>query len=138
MHAAGSSIGSCAMVTSQAPMGARILYCAPHGLRQRARCARAQLPAADPAHEEGARRAAIGPGAESGRHRSRRGEGLPGVLAPDRTPAPLAQRGAQGIHLLHEEEVTRIIAAAALLGAGAALAADATFSVKLLTPETAL
>ena len=34
--------------------------------------------------------------------------------------------------------MTRIIAAAALLGAGAALAADATFSVKLLTPETAL
>ena len=34
--------------------------------------------------------------------------------------------------------MTRSIAAAALLGAGAALAADATFSVKLLTPETAL
>jgi uncharacterized protein GlcG (DUF336 family) len=34
--------------------------------------------------------------------------------------------------------VTRLIAALALLGAGAALAADATFSVKLLTPETAL
>ena len=34
--------------------------------------------------------------------------------------------------------MTRIIAAAALLGAGAALGADATFSVKLLTPETAL
>ena len=34
--------------------------------------------------------------------------------------------------------MTRLIAALALLGAGAALAADATFSVKLLTPETAL
>jgi len=34
--------------------------------------------------------------------------------------------------------VTRTIAAAALLSAGAALAADGTFSVKLLTPETAL
>jgi len=34
--------------------------------------------------------------------------------------------------------VTRTIAAAALFSAGAALAVDATFSVKLLTPETAL
>ena len=34
--------------------------------------------------------------------------------------------------------MTRIIAALALVGAGAALAAEATFSVKLLTPETAL
>jgi uncharacterized protein GlcG (DUF336 family) len=34
--------------------------------------------------------------------------------------------------------VTRIIAAAALLSGGAALAADATFTVKLLTPEIAL
>ena len=34
--------------------------------------------------------------------------------------------------------MTRIVAALALLGAGAAFAADATFSVKLLTPETAL
>ena len=34
--------------------------------------------------------------------------------------------------------MTRTIAAAALFSAGAALAVDATFSVKLLTPETAL
>ena len=34
--------------------------------------------------------------------------------------------------------MTRVIAAAALFSAGAALGADATFSVKLLTPETAL
>ena len=34
--------------------------------------------------------------------------------------------------------MTRIIAAAALLSASAALAADATFTVKVLTPETAL
>ena len=34
--------------------------------------------------------------------------------------------------------MTRTIAAAALFSAGAALAADASFSVKLLTPETAL
>jgi uncharacterized protein GlcG (DUF336 family) len=34
--------------------------------------------------------------------------------------------------------VKRLIAALALAGAGGALAADATYSVKLLTPETAL
>jgi len=34
--------------------------------------------------------------------------------------------------------VTRFVAALALVGAGAALGADATFSVKVLTPETAL
>jgi uncharacterized protein GlcG (DUF336 family) len=34
--------------------------------------------------------------------------------------------------------VRRVIVALALFGAGAPLAADATFSVKLLTPETAL
>ena len=34
--------------------------------------------------------------------------------------------------------MTRLAAALALLGAGAALGADATYSVKLLTPETAL
>ena len=34
--------------------------------------------------------------------------------------------------------MTRIIAALALLGASAAMGADATFSVKVLTPETAL
>lgn len=34
--------------------------------------------------------------------------------------------------------MTRFVAALALVGAGAALGADATFSVKVLTPETAL
>src|SRR3954466_12221004 len=113
-----------------------ILYSAAYDLRQGTRYARPQLPAADPAREEGARRARVGSGAQGGGHRSGRGEGLPGVLAPDRSRAPFAQRRAQGIHLLHEEEVKHFIAALAL--AGGALAADATYSVKLLTPETAL
>jgi len=34
--------------------------------------------------------------------------------------------------------VTRVVAVLALVGAGAAMGADATFSVKVLTPETAL
>src|ERR671937_2864595 len=106
MHAAGSSIGSCVTVTSH-PMAPGILYSAAYELRQGTRCTRAQLPAADPAHEEGACRAAIGPGAEGGGHRSRRGEGLPGVLAPDRARAPVARRRAEGIHLLHAQEVIR-------------------------------
>src|SRR5207237_6896726 len=99
MRAAGSSVGSCVMVTSQLAM-ALASYTARHELRQRARCARPELPAADPAHEKSARRTALGPGAQGARHRPRRAEGFPGVLAPDRPRAPASCRRAEGIHLL--------------------------------------
>src|SRR2546423_5391744 len=138
MRAAGSSVGNCAMVTSQPSMVAGILYCAPHDFRQGAGRARAELPAADPAHEESARRAAAGPGAEGRRHGSGRGEGFRGVLAPDGPPARLAQRGTQGIHFLHAQEVTARLGLALFFLCAPARAADVTFSVKLLTPETAL
>src|SRR5438552_10979879 len=138
MRAAGSSVGNCAMVTSQRSTVAGILYCAAYDFRQGTRRARPELPAADPAHQEGAGRAAVRTGAEGARHRPGRSEGLPGVLPPDRPRAPGPQRRAQGIHLLHAEEVTPRFALLLALAAGPAAAADATFNVKLLTPETAL
>src|SRR5205814_1827900 len=101
------------------------------------RCARVELPAAHPAHQEGARRSAVRAGAEGARHGSGRREGLPGVLAPDGARARVAQRGEQGVHFLHAQEV-RALALSALLACHGAAAADATFSVKVLTPETAL
>src|SRR5258706_6875116 len=116
MRAAGSSVGSCVMVTSQLSM-ALASYTASHELRQRARCARAQLPAADPAHKEGARRAAVGAGAQGARHRPGRPEGLRSVLAPDWAFTGPSGSGAEGIHLLHEEEVITRLAAVLILRA---------------------
>src|SRR3979411_435618 len=104
MRAAGSSVGSCVMVTSQLSM-ALASYTARDELRQRARCARAQLPAADPAHKEGARRAAVGTGAQGARDRPGRREGFRSVLAPDWAFTGPSGSRAEGIHLLHEEEV---------------------------------
>src|SRR5258706_1426949 len=138
MRAAGSSVGSCVMVTSQLSM-ALASYTASHELRQRARCARAQLHAADPAHEKGARRAAVGAGAQGARHRPGRREGFRSVLAPDWAFTGPSGSRAEGIHLLHEEEViTRLAGVFLLSAAGSASAVDATFTVKVLTPETAL
>src|SRR5947207_13114723 len=131
MRAAGSSVGNCAMVTSQRSTVAGILYCAAYDFRQGTRRARPELPAADPAHQEGPGRAAVGAGAEGARHRPGRGEGLPGVLPPDRPRALGPQRRAQGIHLLHAQEVTRPLGLALLLASAPAWAADAPFTVTL-------
>src|SRR5439155_10554358 len=110
-----------------------------YAIRQGTRRARVELPAADPAHEESARRPAFRAGAQSARHRSGRGQGFPGVLEADRAPARLAQRSEPRIHLLHEKEVKRVVLTAALCSfSGFVNAADATFTVKVLTPETAL
>ena len=40
------------------------------------------------------------------RHRPGLGEGLPGVLEADRQRAAVARRGEQGVHVLHEAQVT--------------------------------
>src|SRR4051812_34932885 len=80
MRADGSSVDSCATMTSQGSIVFIILYCdlagTAHELRQGTRRARAELPASDPAHEEGAHRSALGAGAEGARHGPGIGEGF--------------------------------------------------------------
>src|ERR1044071_4336359 len=145
MRADGSSVGSCATMTSQGSIPFIILYCeltrTAHELRQGTRRARAQLPASHPAHEEGAHRPALGAGAEGARHRPGISEGFPDLRAPDRARALVARRSEPGIHLLHEKKVrpAASIAAAAVLVLSIPLAAaQSTFTVRVLTPETAL
>src|SRR5687767_5192604 len=143
MRDAGSSTGSCAIVTSQSCAGAfslllsAMLHNSSHELRQGTRRARPELPAADSAHEKSAHRHAVGAGAQGARHRSGRGQGFPDLLAPDRARARLACARGEGIHFLHEEEVTRGWLLAAAL-AFPAHAQNATYAVRILTPETAL
>src|SRR6267143_974630 len=108
-----------------------------YGFRSGTRCTRPELPAADPAHQEGADRHAIGADPQGARHRSRRGQGFPDLFQADRARAAVPRRGEQGIHLLHEEEVKRAYLAC-LLFLIPAVHGQATFNVKILTPETAL
>src|SRR3954471_8153495 len=107
MRADGSCVGSCATMTSQGSILFIILYCGlsrtAHELRQGTRRARTELPASNPAHEEGADRPALGPGAQGPRHRPGLGEGFPALRAPDRPRAAVARRSEPRIPLLHEE-----------------------------------
>src|SRR5437588_633002 len=75
-----------------------------------------ELPASNPAHEEGADRPALGPGAQGPRHRPGLREGFPDLRAPDRPRAAVARRSEPRIHLLHEEKVKPAAAIAVFVG----------------------
>src|ERR1700682_5106633 len=108
-------------------------------IRQGTRCARAELSAAHPEDQEGAHRSAVRPGAERAVDRPRGGEGLSDLRKADRPRAAFARRGEQGIHLLHEEEVSgRFLPALVCLFFAGSSFGQATFSVRVLAPETAL
>src|SRR3977135_613119 len=114
MRDAGSSVGSCATITSQLPA---VLFIGDasytfanfrrnDAIRQGTRRPRAELSAAHPEDQEGAPRPAVGPGAQGAGDRPGLGQGFPDLREADRPRAAFPRRGRQGIHLLHEEEVS--------------------------------